>query len=448
MVSVCVFLLPHDYSSKSPESPGRDPVLAIVDLKSMRLRRTIEPPFGPNYFGITPSGSHLMLFDGEGKLVIWDIMNNRSVREHAIAAGGLHVTEFFDGGREAILGYCNFQTPETNNCLLSVWDTVRGELKKVLSSDLRNHILSATVNHDRSIVAILLSDSVLVLESKTYELICRIIHGQMGIGEVMFTNDGSRLVSISEDRLLKIWEIPTGELLLSLELEQALHQLTMMPDSSDFLAVTDRGNLCRYSLPISQSSAYLHESAHHWKEISFSADFTKVIAVSDANEVYGWDVETKQPVVGTLEMPSEIRRTTFDESAWLMSDERGIFLQRWLFDLKPELHDLYEYSTPRLSRWYRDQAEKNEREAHWYAAMHYWAWLFKNDRDDMEVVGRFQKAYQQWRAERNLSIREMNAASSGRQVSLGTLRPNIDEKNLLSPVLSDILEETAAMVTR
>ncbi|MEO1144442.1 MAG: BTAD domain-containing putative transcriptional regulator [Cyanobacteria bacterium J06638_22] len=162
-------------------------------------------PFAPVCsMAFSPDGALLATGDGEGRVVIWRMADQKPILTIQASTSWVMALEFNHNGQQLV-------SEETSH--LRVWDVASGQLIKTLnghtsliwtlaSSPIENLIVSGSV------------DSYLVVwDLGREELLHRLTGHTQQINATAFSPDGKQIVSASVDRTLRIWSTKSGEML-------------------------------------------------------------------------------------------------------------------------------------------------------------------------------------------------------------------------------------------
>lgn len=126
---------------------------------------------------------------------------------------------------------------------IKFWDFMSGALVDELDWSSLTSITSMRYHAANSLIAVTCSDnSIRVIDVETKKTIRELWGCQGAINDICFSNDGRWIVAASKDRIIRVWDLPTGHLIDAIRTET---QCTALAFSStgEFLATTCEGQL-------------------------------------------------------------------------------------------------------------------------------------------------------------------------------------------------------------
>ncbi len=121
------------------------------------------------------------------------------------------------------------------------------------------------------------------------------------VSAAAFSPNGRQAVSGGQDNLVRLWDIPTGLLLQTFDVETgSVASVAFSPDGQSILAAGADGKLRLLSLATGRTAATLDGHEGGALSVSFSPDGRKALSGGSDKSIKLWDMETSQ-LVKTLE---------------------------------------------------------------------------------------------------------------------------------------------------
>jgi WD40 repeat protein/serine/threonine protein kinase len=131
-----------------------------------------------------------------------------------------------------------------------------------------------------------------------------------------FSRDGSRVVTASNDKTARVWDVGTGEPVTPpLEHAGSVFHATFSPDGSRVITGCDDGTAQIWDATTGEriGEPLKHARRVQWAE--FSRDGRRIVTASLDKTARVWDAATGGPVTPALEHPGEVHRASFDADA-------------------------------------------------------------------------------------------------------------------------------------
>ena len=121
---------------------------------------------------------------------------------------------------------------------------------------------------------------------------------------VAFSPDGTRVVTVSDDKTARVWDAATGKLLTSpLEHQDWVRSAAFSPDGTRVVTASDDGTARVWDAATGKPLTGPLEHQDRVKSAAFSPDGTRVVTASEELTARVWDVRLDE---GTLEQWSTI----------------------------------------------------------------------------------------------------------------------------------------------
>jgi WD40 repeat protein len=165
------------------------------------------------------------------------------------------------------------------------------ETKNIGSKDLE--LTNVSFNHDASRIVTVSKDTLILIWDWANEKILFTLEGHSdSIVSVNYSNDGKRIVSGSEDKTIKIWEANTGKLIQTLEgHNKEVVYVEFSPDNNLILSVSCYGNIKIWDANTGACIQTIEEDLGHKGLASFTPDGKRIVAVTDDNFLKIWELQ-------------------------------------------------------------------------------------------------------------------------------------------------------------
>lgn len=165
-----------------------------------------------------------------------------------------------------------------------------------------------------------------------------------GINFISFSPDGKYIVSASDDKSIRLWDVVTGRELMVFHDTKSVKLAIFSPDNLKILSGNDEGNIKLWDIGTGEMiTNFETNSKYPITSLSFSPDGKTFIA-TQGYYLFCWDVETKKNI---WSIKKELYRIS---SADFLPDGKSIALgvnidKDTLFKLKASKIEIYEIET-------------------------------------------------------------------------------------------------------
>jgi WD40 repeat protein/tRNA A-37 threonylcarbamoyl transferase component Bud32 len=142
---------------------------------------------------------------------------------------------------------------------------------------------------------------------------CRLILGHAApVRGIDYDREGRRLVSVSEDGSVKLWNADTGELLSTFPAHRgAALAVAFCPDGRTLTSGGADGDVILWELPTGKQLRTLRGHGGAINSVSFSPDGQRLISAGDDRTVRLWDVVTGQQLLSLDDHAGEVYAAAF-----------------------------------------------------------------------------------------------------------------------------------------
>ncbi|MCC6143941.1 MAG: serine/threonine protein kinase [Candidatus Hydrogenedentes bacterium] len=140
--------------------------------------------------------------------------------------------------------------------------------------------------------------------------------------EAELTPDGSRLLTLSQDGRIKLWQLPEMELIQTYEqLSTTSWSASFRPDGKEFAVYRDGGGLVRYSTdsPLPKTT-YTFPGELEGDAITYTPDGRSVVAAGPRGAILEWDLEGAETVRTLAPEAQSVHGLVFSpDGQWLVA---------------------------------------------------------------------------------------------------------------------------------
>jgi len=269
-------------------SGSNDKTLKVWDMETGEEIRTFQGHSeSVTAVSVTPDGRRAISGSYDKTLKVWDIETGEEICTLGEHTDGVDAVSITPNGKHAISA--------SSDKMLKVWDMETGEEICMLLKKPSGFGVTAVCVTPDSRRAIFVSDdyTLNVLEIDTGAVIRTLLKesSYLGVTAVCVTPDGSRAISASSDNTLKIklWDIETGKMILSLNWNDIL--ITLCFASSDN---TLKRSLKRWDRETGARVDTI-PGEHVATVVCVTPDGKHLISASNESLIV-WDIETRVPI--------------------------------------------------------------------------------------------------------------------------------------------------------
>jgi WD40 repeat protein len=245
---------------------------------------------GPNLTTacFSPDGRRIATCDQAGTLKVWNADNGRLVLSvRGEAREYIHHLAFSPDGRwlAACAGITRLGS-------VIVWDGVLGGVVRRWDGHLEN-ILGLTFSTDGRHLITVSADGVKTWGPWTREGI-RILNASQSVTSLQFSTDGRRLLTTSWNGPVKLWDVVTGQTLVTIrDPRGSFRAAALEPNGKRLIATNLRGEVIWYEADTGRELGKLANPPAEPRRLAFSPD-GGLLALAGDKETVVWDVRAKE----------------------------------------------------------------------------------------------------------------------------------------------------------
>ena len=244
---------------------GNDYGSYIYHTSDGRMRRMWEKPlFRPDF---SEDGKTLFFSTYDRKIILWDIENNRQLRQFADWGRReqlyINFNKISPDGRYAVVLFEDHEQ-QGSKAIMIVWDANTG--KEIRRQEIKNSIFSLVLSPDSR--HILTGESqygvqaakdkhVTVLRSITDNRIVKKFPGHTGIiSALAFSRNGEFILTGSWDQQIILWEVKSGKRIKTFTGHAGIiYTLEFSSDNKSFVSTSDDNTVRLWDIPAGRESA-------------------------------------------------------------------------------------------------------------------------------------------------------------------------------------------------
>ena len=182
----------------------------------------------------SPDSTRLASGDKAGILKVWDVTNTAApYEEHSLQAGGVRLRSavFSHDSRMLATGYFESKA--------RIWDIESGGLLQILEHHPQTRLVQFAWSPDSRALASCSGSVWYIWNVETGEKKIEVAKHTNNIRQILFSNDGERIVTASDDKTIRVWGARTGDELLTLwDHYGAVLSAAFSPDGSQIVSTS------------------------------------------------------------------------------------------------------------------------------------------------------------------------------------------------------------------
>lgn len=256
---------------------------------SQRLMRNIKAHDGAAIsVDINNDGSRIITGGADKRTYIWDSKTGDKLKTIGTNTGNINGVAF-NSGAKLFMTACEDKK-------VIIWESESGKPKGIIKG-AESAVLSADYNKVNDYKACGTDDGKILVWDATNKLITTLDDNAKAIRAVSFSPDGRLLVSVSDDNMIRVWNIESFQ--LDKSFESGLKGLKSVAFSSDGRLIATGGSNGVVGIWEAMTGKKIGDVSDLTSNINctvFSPDVQYMIAAGQQNEIVVWDMEMLQVV--------------------------------------------------------------------------------------------------------------------------------------------------------
>ena len=253
-------------------SGSSDGQFRLFDIATAQRLRTFEGQVGLTGGAALSRDGKLAAGGGSDKAIkLWDVATGRVLRTLTGSPHGIGSVAFSPDGRQLASGSYDIRViPQGFDSTLKTWDVASGRLLRTLSGHV-NQIRSVVFSADGSRIVTGSSDSTIKLWDAASGKVLRTFTGHAAsVNAVAISADGSRLLSGSFDRTIRLWDVASGNVIRTFTGHTAgVDSVAFSPDGKRILSGSDDTTMRVWDLERGNLQAsFLSTADNEWLAIT------------------------------------------------------------------------------------------------------------------------------------------------------------------------------------
>ncbi|KAG8701936.1 hypothetical protein FRC11_011806, partial [Ceratobasidium sp. 423] len=246
----------------------------------------------------SPKGMRMVSSSLDYTLRVWDIFSGTTILTLHGHCGPVLLAQFTpDGGN--IISFSLYALEPNPQCEIFIWDASSGSLCGKHSDPQFHQIKSIAISPEGDCVAGSVNHSISVWDRKTGELVAGPFKGREEIRSIKFSDDSTRIISVSENQTVRVWNMYTSSKAGDTE---SLPQGTPGPNCETLAFVPNQSRIALCGpTDIQAVDLDLHTTTYITGQldspivvIQFSLDGTRIYSVHATGTMCTWNAQTAQ----------------------------------------------------------------------------------------------------------------------------------------------------------
>ncbi|KAG8708174.1 hypothetical protein FRC11_006716 [Ceratobasidium sp. 423] len=246
----------------------------------------------------SPKGMHIVSSSLDSTLRIWDIFSGTTIFTLHGHCGSVLLAQFTPDGNN-IISFSPYASEPNQRCEMFIWDASIGSLCGKLNDLQFCPIQSIAISPEGDCVAGSVNHSISVWDRQTGELVAGPFEGRESIQSIKFSDDSTRIISVSMNQTVRVWNMYAGGKAGDTE---SLPQGTPGPNCETLAFVPNQSRIALCGpTDIQAVDLDLHTTTYITGQldspivvIQFSLDGTRIYSVHATGTMCTWNANTAQ----------------------------------------------------------------------------------------------------------------------------------------------------------
>jgi WD40 repeat protein len=255
-----------------------------------------DAPFGDTIVAETDTGRVLAFMRGdEGTVRIWAMDANPVVVLPEVLprhpGGGLPITVEFNPDRSRVVVSVDTNLDTSGSSYqTSLWDVSKRQRIATLQADTYDGV---AMSPDGTVVLTTVGDDAVIWDGATGREIKRLV-GQH-FSTAPFSRDGHRVVTISQEQTVLVWDLPSGREVTALDIGADAQFATLSPDGKRVLTAPLMGKAQISDVASRRALVTFGAADSSFNAARFSPDGSRVLTLGEGMQI--WDAGSGQPIL-------------------------------------------------------------------------------------------------------------------------------------------------------
>lgn len=271
-----------------------------------------------NSVKFSPDGGKIISASSDGTIRIWNAHTGHELMKLEGHTGIVNSATFSPGGTLIVSasGSDSYNNNKKDNTI-RIWNAQTG--REIMKLEGQHH------------------DVVKICINKQEKKI--LIRGTKPVNSVVFSLDGKKIISASDDMTIRIWDAQTGQELMKINGHvSAVNSIALSPDDNKIVSASSDGTIRIWNAQTGQELMKLegHTGAVH--AATFSPDGQRIVSGASDNVIRIWDVKTGEELMKLEGHTGAVTSAAFSpDGKQIISASHDGTVRRWDF---PPLQDL------------------------------------------------------------------------------------------------------------
>ena len=230
----------------------------------------------------SPDNRLLVTGSAKGAVRVWDLATQKLLRTLPRRSQAIRSISFTrDGKRLLVSAY---------DGVPQLWNTATWRQGLRLAGTEEGGEAAISADGSRVVGVVGVSDryDFRIWDAQSGEALRTIEGGKLPVHQVVFSHDGGRFAAVSNEKVVRVWDVATGEEVWSTETEPTMYAVAFSPDGKSLAAGDGSGALHIWALEGEEPEVQLEGNAGTIDMIAFDADGKTLLAVSSGGAIRTW----------------------------------------------------------------------------------------------------------------------------------------------------------------